>query len=117
MKLKLFRNYFIPVFVCISMLLVAGGCKKDKISVDEIKEYEQEVAKVQGVQESGWWVTLNPDGSADILPAGDIVYRGTYKINGARLKLKTDQSSFDFDIISQTEIKEKKYGVTLKLKQ
>ncbi|RYF73277.1 MAG: carboxypeptidase-like regulatory domain-containing protein, partial [Cytophagaceae bacterium] len=40
--------------------------------------------------------------------------QGTYKINGKNLKVSTDQMKFDFEILSDTEIKEKQYGTILR---
>lgn len=119
MKLKLLKNCFLPIFVCISVLMLAGGCKKDQITVDQVKEYEEVGHKSQNVEDSPFRVTLNPNGSANVLPTGDIVYGGTYKISGDDLTIKTDQNSgsYSFDIVSKTEIKEKKNGTVLKLKQ
>lgn len=62
-------------------------------------------------------LTLNPDGTADITPGGDIRYRGTYKINGSTIKVKTEENSYSFEIISEIEIKSKEFGTLLRLKQ
>lgn len=62
-------------------------------------------------------MTLQPDGVADLVPGGDIVYRGIYKINGTKITVtSTDNSgSYTFEIISDTQIREKKYSVILEL--
>lgn len=99
-------------------ILLTTACKKDKLIVNEEKEYSQ-VGHVAGnAYDGGWVLTLRPDGVADVLPGGDIVYRGTYKINGAVIKVKTEQNSgsYTFEIISETEIKEKESGTLLRLK-
>ncbi|MET3112560.1 putative lipoprotein [Pedobacter sp. CG_S7] len=118
MKLKLLKNNYLPVLLFLFILTVAG-CKKDKLNVDQIKEYEEVGHTAQNEYDGGWRLTLNPDGSVDILPTGDISYRGTYKINGAKIKVKTEQNSgsYAFEIISETEIKEKEFGTLLRLKQ
>ena len=45
-----------------------------------------------------------PGDVADILPGGDVVERGTYKIKGKQLVVTTG-IVFEFEIISDTEIK------------
>lgn len=98
-------------------ILMTTGCKKDQLVVNEQKHYSQ-VDHVPGnAYDGGWELTLQPGGIAEVLPGGDIVYRGTYKINGSRIKVKTEQdsNSYTFEIISETEIKEKEYGTLLRL--
>jgi hypothetical protein len=65
----------------------------------------------------GWAVRLRPDKTADVIPGGDIVYGGKYDVKGSLLKIKTDGMQFEFDIITDTEIKEKQYGTMLKLRE
>ena len=86
--------------------------------VNDAKSFQQIDHVSQNPFDGGWALTLKPDGTADILPGGDIYYRGTYKISGDNIKVKTDQGAgpFDFEIISETEIKEKQSGVRLALK-
>jgi hypothetical protein len=94
------------------------GCKKDQIIVNEEKVYA-EVNHVPGnAYDGGWRVTLKPDGVAEVLPGGDVYYRATYKINGSKIKVKTEQNSgsYTFNIISEIEIKEKEYGTSLILR-
>lgn len=107
--------YLISSFIFIIVANIA--CKKNKLDVDTEKSFYQVDHISQGPYDNGWQLTLNPNQTADILPGGDIIYRGTYTINGSKLKVKADQISeqFEFKIISKTEIKEKKYGVRLML--
>lgn len=101
------------------LIITTVGCKKELLIVDEAKTF-QEIDHVSKHRfDNGWSLTLKPDGTADILPGGDIYYRGTYKISGDNIKVKTEQGAgpFDFEIISETEIKEKQYGVRLALKK
>ncbi len=102
------------------LLSLAIGCKKDKIEVTEETVYrEQRDPAVQyGPFDGGWQLTLKTDGVADVLPGGDIVYSGTYKISGSKITVKTEQNNetYTFEIISKEEIKEKAYGTILKLR-
>ena len=96
-------------------LFCFNACKKDQLSVDGEKEFKEVGHVAMDAYDGGWRVTLRPDGVADILPGGDIVYRGTYKISGDKLKIKTtDGETFEFKILSETEIKEKEYGTLLR---
>ncbi|MBC7913000.1 MAG: hypothetical protein H7Y07_02655 [Pyrinomonadaceae bacterium] len=119
MRPNLFRTYFEHIFYFISILTLTIGCKKDQLIIDQTKEFVENKAPTGFPYDGGWHLTLQPDGIADILPSGDIVYRGTYKINGSTINVKTEQNSgsYVFEIISETEIKEKEYGVVLRLKQ
>lgn len=118
MNLKLLKaGFLITAFFLFFMM--GFGCKKDQLVVNEEKEFSQ-VDHVPGnAYDGGWTLTLRPDGVADVLPGGDIVYRGTYKINGSKIKVKTKQNSgsYTFNIISETDIKEKESGTLLRLKQ
>ncbi len=110
MKLLLFGLLFI---------LATGftSCKKDKLVIDGEKAFYQKDFVLSNPIMGGWSLNLRPDGSADVIPAGDIIYRGTYKIKGKSLNVVTNQAGdFNFKIISETEIKEKKYGTILILR-
>lgn len=116
--MKLLKTSYLVIALFL-FILTTTSCKKDKLDVKEVKEYSQ-VDHVPGhAYDGGWALTLQPNGVADVLPGGDIVYRGTYKINGSKIKVKTPQNSgsYTFEIISETEIKEKDYGTLLRLKQ
>lgn len=117
LRLKRFNTYLLPTLIFMSVLLFAAGCKKDRISVDQVKQYSEVGHVSMNAYDGGWGLTLQPDGVADLTPGGDIVYRGTYKINGSKLKVTTTQNSgsYTFEIISDTQIREKKYGVILEL--
>jgi hypothetical protein len=96
---------------------IISGCKKDKMEVTEEKRFSQVGHVATNAYDGGWWLSLSPDGRADLLPGGDISYRGTYKIQGAKIKVKTEQGSqsFTFIIVSDVEIREKEYGTVLRL--
>jgi len=118
MKQTLLKTYFLPFTIGMLVLILAGGCKKDQLIIDRTKEYKEVGHVPMDAYDGGWRLTLKPDGVADVNPGGDIVYRGTYKINGSKIKVKTpqDDRSYTFEIISETEIREKKTGVRLKLR-
>lgn len=112
-KLTAIRT-FIALFI-ISIFLLSS-CKKDQLSVDQEKVFLQKDFKAStNPYDSGWQLTLKPGGVADILPGGDIWWRGTYKISGSLITIKADNVTYKFEIVSKTEIKDKTYGVVLKL--
>ncbi len=106
--------FFVALFIGINLL---NSCKKDQLNIDREKNYVQIEPKVQVSNPyfGGWYITLYPDGVADINPGGDIVYRGTYKISGSSLKVKTDYNSYKFKIISTTDIRFDEYNIVLRL--
>ena len=116
--MKLIKAVCLPI-VLFMLILTSSGCKKDKLEINEIKEYYQVDHVPVNPFDGGWALTLRPDGVADVLPGGDISYRGNYKINGSKIKIKIQQNSgsYTFEIISDTEIKEKKLGAHLRLRQ
>ncbi|WP_231426028.1 hypothetical protein [Pedobacter sp. Leaf250] len=108
---------FASVISIVTLLTFFSACKKDQLSIDGEKQFSEVGHKADPLNpfDGGWGLTLKPDGVADITPGGDIVYRGTYKISGKNLSVTTDQVKFKFEILSQTEIKEKQYGTLLRL--
>lgn len=108
----------ILVGLIISTFFLISACKKDQLTVKQEKEFLQVGFKYDPSFpfNSGWQLTLKPDGIADVLPGGDIIYRGTYKINGSLLTVKVDNETYKFDIINQNEIKEKSSGTILRTK-
>ena len=118
MKLKVFKASYLPIVVFL-FILTTTGCKKDKLEVNEIKEYREVGHVPVDAYDGGWALTLQPDGVADVNPGGDILYGGTYKINGSKIKVKTPQNSgsYTFEIISESEIREKSSGVILGLRE
>ncbi|MGN7988640.1 hypothetical protein ACTJKC_14925 [Pedobacter sp. 22226] len=91
--------YLMLVFLCFT------SCKK--LTVKEEKTfYEINVPKPTNgfFISSAIHVTLMVDGKADIVPGGDVSDRGTYKIKGKKL-IVTAGKEYEFDIISETEIK------------
>jgi hypothetical protein len=119
MKLNPSKTYTLPILLCISVFLLAVGCKKDQIRVDQTREYRELGHVPANAYDGGWSLTLQPDGVAEVNPGGDIRYSGTYKINGKKIKVKTpqDKGSYTFEIISETELRETKNGATLALRQ
>lgn len=111
-------KYFLVATAFFITLSLLAGCEKRKLKVNEEKIYLQENhhSTSDFQYDAGWQLTLKPNGMADIIPSGDIVYRGTYQIKGSNLTVKSEQSTFRFKIISGTELKEVKYGVVLRLK-
>ena len=117
MKLKLLKASCLPIIVFLFILMITS-CKKDKLKINEVTEYRELGHVPMEAYDGGWALTLNPDGVAEVNPGGDVRYVGTYKINGSKIKVKTNQNSgsYTFKIISETEIREESSGVTLGLK-
>ena len=113
-KLTFVKTHIILVLV---MMLILNACKKDQLTVDQEKKF----VEVGYVRQSGnfydnpYMLTLMTNDKADILPGGDIVSRGTYKINGKNLTVKADNQTFKFDILSENEIKIKGSETILRL--
>ena len=83
MKLKLWKASCLPI-VFILLTLTITSCKKDKLEVNEyIQVLEVAPSDLAG---GAMHLILNPDGTADITPGGDISYRGSYKISGSMYK-------------------------------
>lgn len=118
MKLRMTPHSLLLVLL---FTVLTGGCKKDKIVVNDTQEFiERPKPAVDYVFPfSPFSLTLRSNGTADVLPGGDIVYGGTYKIKGDKIKVKTEQNEGDytFRIISKTEIEELEFGKTLILKE
>ncbi len=93
---------FIVAFL---FILTTAGCKKDKLEVNEVKEYREVDHVPTNAYDGGWGLTLQPDGVADVNPGGDIVYRGTYKINGSKIKVKTQQDAGSYTLKSFLKLK------------
>ncbi|MFP5080671.1 hypothetical protein [Pedobacter sp. JCM 36344] len=117
MKLKLLQASCLPI-VLFLFILTTTGCKKDKLEVNEVKEYREVGHIPMNAYDGGWALTLQHNGVAEVNPGGDIRYGGTYKINGSKIKVKTEQNSgtYTFEIISESEIREESSGVTLGLR-
>lgn len=114
-KSNILKTYLAIIFTSIILL---SACKKDKLTVNQEKRFLQENFNFDPSFpfNAGWQLTLMPDGVADVIPGGDIIYRGTYKISGSLLTFKSDDVSYKFDIINQKKIKEKSSGTILLLK-
>jgi hypothetical protein len=117
MNLRLLKASCLPIVLFLFILMITS-CKKDKLEVNEVKEYSQVGFVRTDPYFGGWTLTLKPDGVAEVNPGGDIRYGGTYKINGSKIKVKTEQNSglYTFEIISEREIREQSSGVTLGLR-
>jgi len=111
------KSLTLTLLLAVSVFLSA--CKKDKIEVNEEKVFIQKNLPPDTTPHyaSVWFLVLKPDGTADITPGGDIVYRGKHNIKGSLLKVKTDNTTYEFDILSATEIKDKKYGIILWIRE
>lgn len=103
--------------VALTLILFLYACKKDQLIVDQDKHFISTDHKVDinNPFDGGWGLKLSSDGDSQLTPSGDIYYVGTYKINGKNITVKTDQQTFKLEILSETEIKEKKYGINLRL--
>lgn len=108
------KNKILLLTLLLSVFM--SGCKKDALNVETEKHFIQEDFKVSpsNPEMGGWRLFLQPDGRADIVPGGDIAYRGTYKVRGKKLTVDTDGKVFEFEILSETRIKEKQYGIVLR---
>jgi hypothetical protein len=104
-------------FLILLMLgLFFSACKKDQLNVDVEKTYVDKSHKGSGTfYDNPFTLKLSPGHIADILPSGDIMNRGSYKINGDKIKVKSEIGNFEFKIISPTELKDLTYGKTLSL--
>lgn len=104
---------------CMFLLTFITSCKKDKLIVDSEKTFLEVDHVLSNRFDNGWNLILKPDGVADIIPGGDIIYRGTYKIIGRTIKLDSpqDAKTYTFKIISKKEIKESEFGVIMRLKE
>lgn len=118
MKLNILKPC-LAAFICLTLIMCSFGCKKDKTTTDQVKNFDEVGHVAQNPYDGGWSVTLYPDGTANILPNGDISYSGTYYTAGLKLIIKTEQNDelYIFKIISATEIKEKEFGAVLRLRQ
>ena len=117
MKSKILKSPLLYATICLLIITIAGGCKKDQLIVDQTKQYWQVDHVATNAYDGGWGLTLQPDGVADVLPGGDVYYRGTYKISGSKITVETPQNSgsYTFKIISDTQIREKESGAVLAL--
>lgn len=104
------------VFLLIAALSFTA-CKKDALEVKTEKTFVSATSTPATDLAGGRTeLTLKPGGSASILPGGDILWNGTYKISGKKITVYVQQSDekYRFTIISDTEI-HSEYGEVLKL--
>lgn len=107
------------LYLFLAIALCTTACKKDQLRVDTEQTFIQDNFKFDTSSPyfGPWVVTLQPNKQVEIVPGGDIRYRGKYKVNGNKLKIETDEVSYEFEILSENQIKEKQYGTTLSLKR
>jgi|GEM_PF-6537489 len=79
------------------------ACKDDFVSVE--KTFVEQGKTSSEIGFGGIILTLYPDGAAGILYAGDIVYRGIYKLKGDMIEVKEGNRTTKFKIISGTELR------------
>jgi hypothetical protein len=118
MKLK--NNYlrYLGVFLLLLLLGSFLGCKKEKLVINIDKEFVQIDPKPTTSMYGGIWVLrVKPDGTASVVPGGDISFRATYQIKSSTIKVVTDYKTFEFSVLSRTKIKEKEYGTILSSEQ
>lgn len=108
---------FVFLISIFSFILFLSSCKKDQLNVDREKEFVEvgHVSQSGNFYDNSYTLTLMTGGKADILPGGDIVWRGTYQISGKTLTVKADHQTYKFDIISETELKLKGSDTILRL--
>ena len=108
MKLK--NNYlrYLGVFLLFLLLSSFLGCKKEKLVINMDKEFLQIDPKPTTSMYGGMWVLrVKLDGTANIVPGGDISFKATYQIKSSTMKVVTDYKTFEFSVLSRTKIKEK----------
>jgi hypothetical protein len=95
-------------FLILGIVSCLMACKKDALKIKEDKEYIQINARepVSAYENSAIYLTLKPNGKADVLPGGDIVYRASYKIKGKKIKVEIADISLrlTFTIVSPSEL-------------
>ena len=119
MKSKLNQLNIKHLTIAASLFIITiTSCKKDKLEVKELREYREVGHVPTNAYDGGWGLNLQPDGVADVNPGGDILYRGTYKITGSKINVKTPQNSgvYTFEIISESQIREKSTEAILGLR-
>jgi len=102
------KKYIVCFFCLFAVVATLAACKKDALEVTKDSYYIQVNAGPQTdpLISTATTLMLRPGGIADIMPGGDIVWRGTYKISGKRLTVtvKELETKFRFTIISATEL-------------
>lgn len=103
------KNITCKLIACVLLLTICfTACKKDALKVNEEKRYAQTNAQppTDPILGTAVHLTLKPNGRADILPGGDIVWAGSYDISGTKLTVKVDEldMKFRFTIVSEEEL-------------
>lgn len=97
-------------FLFILLLAIFTTCsKKESLPLCEDETTYSQVnapPSTDPIVQYGYRITLLDDDRVDILPGGDIVYRGTYSIKGNILEITVAQldTKFKFTIISDNEL-------------
>lgn len=78
---------------------------KDALDINEKKTFVEQGKTGGELGFGGFIVELYPSGEAGILYAGDVFYRGTYKISGKKLTIKEGSKTTEFKIVSETELR------------
>lgn len=116
------KNIAFKLIACALLLTVFcfTACKKDALKVNEEKHYVQTNAQTPSDPLLGTAtdLTLKPNGRANILPGGDIVWTGDYDISGRKLTVTVAElnTKFLFTIISEEEL-HGEHGEVLKLQK
>lgn len=108
------------LFVLLALFAITlNACKKDALNVKQEKTFVQVGATGSNLGFGGVILTLLPDGKADLMLGGDIVWRGTYSISGKNIKVVIDGETklYRFTIVSENEIKYNETGAILRLSQ
>ena len=96
------KNIF--TIACCIILLTISSCKKDALEINTDQTYVEQGVTAGDIGFGGIILTLMPDGKADLLPGGDIMERGTYKISGKNITVTIQDKEFKFDVVSQSEL-------------
>lgn len=103
------KNITYKLIICTLLLTICfTACKKDALKVNEEKRYIQTNAQPPSDPILGTAVhlTLKPNGRADILPGGDIMWAGDYDVSGRKLTVNVAElnTKFRFTIINKEEL-------------
>lgn len=115
-KFILLKTIIAPI-VIILIVLSFSSCKKDKLKIYSVQKFSQLDWKKSSdsFYDNPYQLTLSPGNVADILPGGDVIHRGTYKISGSSITVKADGETYKFEILSELEVKELSNNIVLRL--
>ncbi len=93
--------------LCLLVITIFISCQKSDLEVETEKSYVDLNHVPTHDLDGRYSITLYPDGKANMLPTGDIMLRGTYKIKGSKLYVYIKEfQNTEFDILSKKEIRE-----------